>query len=287
MEVSKSPADVFNHVIDLSRWWPEEYVGDNIRLHSEFIFRSGIGHFSKNVVVDFEPGKKFAWLTTESRRDKDDFDWSGTIMMVELTPTGDHTLIVFSYDGVVLEDEQDRLQDICDYCIKDRLYNLIESFSTTIEVLNSPEDVFKCLTEVSNWWSKDFEGNSKKLNDEFIIYHPGQHYSKQKVVDFVSAKKMIWLVTESTLYWAQHDKQEWTNTQMVFEISTDGNKTKLQFTHLGLVPGKECFSMCEQGWSMIIKNCLFHLITYGTESPEMARLAETRDQMLAENTAPK
>ena len=26
IEVAKSPNDVFNHVINLSKWWPEEFV---------------------------------------------------------------------------------------------------------------------------------------------------------------------------------------------------------------------------------------------------------------------
>ena len=41
IEVAKSPDDVFNHVINLSKWWPEEFEGENIKLNTEFIFRTG------------------------------------------------------------------------------------------------------------------------------------------------------------------------------------------------------------------------------------------------------
>src|SRR6516164_4962941 len=112
IEVSKSQGDVFDHLIQLSKWWPEEYVGEKIRLNTEFILKTGDGHFSKNKVIDFEPGKKLAWLATESFRKTDDFDWSGTKMIVELSPEGDNnTLIAFTYDGVVRENEQDRLAE--------------------------------------------------------------------------------------------------------------------------------------------------------------------------------
>jgi hypothetical protein len=284
IEVLKSPSDVFNHLTELSIWWPEEYVGEKIRLNAVFIFKIGDGHFSKNRVIDFEPNKKLAWVATESFRKTDDFDWSGTKMIFELSPKGDNTVITFTYDGVVLENEQDRLAEICDFCIKDRLYNYIESFSTTIEVEKSPQEVFNCITDVANWWSKDFEGSSKNVNDEFIIHHPGQHYSKQRLVEVIPNKKMVWLVTESTLYWIQNDKQEWTNTKMIFEIRTAGNKTILHFTHEGLVPVKEGYVMCGKGWGMIIKNWLSHFIIYGTQSSEMAKVAEIRNQMLAENS---
>jgi len=54
------------------------------------------------------------------------------------------------------------------------------SFTATFEVSKSPQIVFKSIThDVSKWWGgKDLLGNSTKLNDEFIINHPGAHYSK-------------------------------------------------------------------------------------------------------------
>jgi hypothetical protein len=283
IEVSKSQPEVFNHVTDLSKWWPEEFVGEEIKLNTDFIFKTGDGHFSKNKVIEFETNKKLAWITTESWRKSDNFDWTGTKMIVEIAHEGDNTVIVFTYDGVVLENEQKRLAEICNFCIKNKLYNFIESFSTTIEVGKSPQEVFKCLTEVANWWSKDFEGSSKLLNDEFIIHHPHQHYSKQKLVEVIPDKRIVWLVAESTLYWLKTDKHEWTNTKMIFEISTVNGKTIVHFSHEGLTPEKECYVMCEKGWNMIIRDWLFHFITSGTLSPEMSKAAEIRNQNLAEN----
>lgn len=137
------------------------------------------------------------------------------------------------------------------------------SYTTMIEVATSPQDVFDDISQVSKWWSKDFEGNSAKLNDEFVICHPGRHYSKQKLVELIPGKKLVWLVTESKLDWLGRDKHEWTNTKMVFEITTKGDQTLLQFTHEGLVPEKECYSRCEQGWDMVIRERLFNFITSG------------------------
>ena len=136
-----------------------------------------------------------------------------------------------------------------------------KNYTATIEVAKSPQDVFDCIKEVSKWWSKDFEGNSTKLNDEFVIHHPDRHYSKQKLIEVIPDKKVVWLVTESKLNWLEKNKYEWTNTKMIFEITTKGDKTLLHFTHEGLVPGKECYARCEQGWNMVIKERLFNFIT--------------------------
>jgi hypothetical protein len=139
----------------------------------------------------------------------------------------------------------------------------MKSFSTRIEVTASPEDVFDHINDVSKWWSKDFEGSSTKLNDEFVICHPGQHFSKQKLVEFIPAKKVVWLVTGSELNWLEKDRAEWTGTRMIFELTPEGYKTLLHFTHEGLVPGKECYDRCMLGWDMVIKDWLFGFITSG------------------------
>ncbi|MBS1933661.1 MAG: SRPBCC domain-containing protein [Bacteroidetes bacterium] len=138
-----------------------------------------------------------------------------------------------------------------------------KNFTARSEVAKSPQHVFNCIKEVSKWWSKDFEGRSARLNDEFVIHHPGAHFSKQKIVEIIPNKKIVWLVTDSNLTWLQKAKHEWTNTKMIFEITATGNKSLLHFTHEGLVPEKECYIRCEQGWNMVIKERLFGFITTG------------------------
>ena len=139
-----------------------------------------------------------------------------------------------------------------------------KDFTATINLKKSDRDVFKAITDdVAKWWGgKDLKGSSTKLNDEFVIHHPGAHYSKQRVVEIIPDKKVVWLVTESALDWLQKDKHEWTNTKMIFDIAAEGDKTFLHFTHAGLVPEKECYERCAHGWSMVIKEWLFAFITY-------------------------
>jgi len=138
-----------------------------------------------------------------------------------------------------------------------------KNFTATIEVAKSPQDVFDCIKEVAKWWSKDYEGSSTKLNDEFVICHPGAHYSKQRLFEVIPGEKVVWLVIASHLDWIKKNKGEWTNTKMIFEITTNGDKTLLHFTHEGLVPEKECYAMCERGWNMVINDWLFNFITDG------------------------
>lgn len=120
-----------------------------------------------------------------------------------------------------------------------------KDYTVTIEVAQTPAEVFNCINDVSKRWTKDVanltDGKSANLNDEFSITHPGMHYSKQKVVEFIPNKKVVWLVTESKLDWLEKDKAEWTGTKMIFELTFNGYKTIIHFTHEGLVPEKECY----------------------------------------------
>jgi hypothetical protein len=67
-----------------------------------------------------------------------------------------------------------------------------KNYKATIAVPKPSHDVFNAITEVTNWWNvEDFEGKSSKLNDEFIIHHPGQQYSKQRLIEFLPDKKVV------------------------------------------------------------------------------------------------
>ena len=129
IEVAKSTDDVFNHILhDVAKFWPEDFEGESSKLNDEFIFTSGgDSHYSKNKVVELVPNKKVVWLVTESIRKTDNFDWTGTKMIFELTPKGNHTLLEFTYDGIILEGEYDRLVQICNVVIKEMLYKFIGS----------------------------------------------------------------------------------------------------------------------------------------------------------------
>ena len=116
-------------------------------------------------------------------------------------------------------------------------------FTTTIVVDQTPEQVFNAINNPKAWWSGEIEGSSGKLNDEFTYRYKDFHLSKQKIVEMIPGKKVVWLVTESQINYAD-DKREWTDTKMIFEISEQDNKTQLRFTHVGLVPEIECFDSC-------------------------------------------
>ena len=142
-----------------------------------------------------------------------------------------------------------------------------KNFTTTLIVDQTPEEVFNVVRNVRGWWSgyysEEFEGNTEKLNDEFSFRAGGgAHYSRQKLIEVIPNKKVVWLVTDSKLDFLEK-KDEWTGTKVSFDISTKANKTQLVFTHDGLMPEIECYNSCAPAWSQYLQNKLLPLITMG------------------------
>jgi Activator of Hsp90 ATPase homolog 1-like protein len=131
-----------------------------------------------------------------------------------------------------------------------------QSYTTGVEVLFSAAVVFTHLNAVSKWWPEDFQGLSAKLNDEFTLRTGDVHYSKQQIVEFVPDKKVVWLVIDSI---RKPDNYVWTGAKMIFEITSNGDKTRLNLTYTGPVPENEIERLA-QSCDMVIKDKFYGFI---------------------------
>ncbi|WP_300600854.1 SRPBCC domain-containing protein [Niabella sp.] len=140
------------------------------------------------------------------------------------------------------------------------------NYSVSIITDQTPEVVFNAVNNVRGWWTENLEGATLQKDDAFEVRFGDVHYSRQQLTEVIPNKKVVWLVTDSRLNFAQN-QQEWNDTQIFFEISEEKGKTELRFTHKGLHPEIECYSACSNAWSDYITGSLRNLIDHGSGKP--------------------
>lgn len=141
-----------------------------------------------------------------------------------------------------------------------------QDFTTTFLLDQSPKEVFDAVNNVRGWWSESIEGSTDKLHAVFLYHYKDVHVCKLKIVQLIPDKKVVWLVLDNYFNFTK-DKTEWKGTKIIFDIAKEGGKTRLQFTHRGLVPQYECYKVCHDAWTSYIQGSLKDLITTGKGKP--------------------
>jgi hypothetical protein len=142
----------------------------------------------------------------------------------------------------------------------------MNDYTTAFTVDQTPKEAFAAINDVRGWWSGNIEGNTDKLGAEWTYRYEDVHYSKQKITELIPDKKVVWLVLDSYLNFIE-DKKEWDGSKITFEIAKKGDKTEVRFTHVGLVPERECYGACSNAWGSYISGSLRGLITKGKGQP--------------------
>jgi uncharacterized protein YndB with AHSA1/START domain len=295
--VDKTPQEAFDAINNPRGWWSQAIEGDTNRLGAEFNYHYRDVHRASFKITEFVPNQKVVWHVVNNYFNfiKDKTEWTGTDVVFEIAPKGDQTEVRFTHVGLVPAYE---CYDVCSNAwgtyITKSLRDLIttgkgqpnpieeivnqaremsnQNFTTSLIVDQSPEEVFAAVNDVRAWFASDIQGSADKVGDEFVFQYKDQHRSTQKVTELVPGQKVVWHVTDSQLNFVE-DKDEWTGTDIVFEIARQGDKTELQFTHVGLVPAFQCYSDCSEGWGFCVNQSLFNLISSGKGQPSQTQEA--------------
>ncbi len=287
--VDQSPEEAFAAINNVRGWWSEEIEGSTDRLGEVFQYHFQDVHRCTMKITELVPNKKIVWRVLDNYFSftKDKSEWKDTEISFEISKKGDKTEINFTHLGLVPEYE---CFNVCSAgwssYINGSLWNLIttgkgqpnvgqaiteseralsdQNYTTTFTVEQTPEEVFAAINNVRGWWSGEIEGKTDRLGDEFTYRYADVHRSKQKIIELIPGKKVVWHVVDASLNFTQ-DKTEWNGTDITFDIAKKGDKTEVRFTHVGLVPEFECFDSCSNAWSFYISGSLRDLITAGKE----------------------
>lgn len=141
-----------------------------------------------------------------------------------------------------------------------------QDYSTAFTVTQSPAEVFAAVTDVRGWWSGEIIGDTDRLGAEFTYRYEDLHRSTQRIDELLPDQRVVWHVLDAEISFVR-DKDEWNDTDIVFEIAARADATELRFTHRGLTPRIECYGKCAGAWGFYINESLRELIVAGAAQP--------------------
>ena len=141
-----------------------------------------------------------------------------------------------------------------------------KNYTTTITVEKNISSAFNSIKNFRAWWSEEIEGNTDQVGESFFYHYKDVHLCKIKLIDMVAGEKLVYQVIDNQFNFTK-DKTEWIDTKLIFDVSTIDGKTKIVFTHEGLVPEYECYNICNDAWTSYIHGSLKNCIETGTGKP--------------------
>jgi len=288
IQVDQSSKAVFDAINNVSGWWTDNVEGSSQKLNDEFTvsFFDGV-HVSTQKIIEVIPNKKVVWLVTKSKLNftKDPQEWTNTKVIFEISEQGNKTQLRLTHQGLVQNLE---CFGACSNAWSEYMHSLQllittgkgqptlketkttkmekQDFTKSIMVNATQQKAFDAITNFRGWWSEEIEGNTDKLNEVFFYHYKDIHLCKIKLIEMVPGKKLVYQVIDNQFNFTK-DKTEWIGTKLVFEITSEDGKTKVKFTHEGLVPEYECYEICNDAWTNYITKSLYDLINTGKGEP--------------------
>ncbi|HET9850554.1 MAG TPA: SRPBCC domain-containing protein [Candidatus Saccharimonadales bacterium] len=144
-----------------------------------------------------------------------------------------------------------------------------DSYSQIIKTSAVPSVVIDRISQVSEWWGRNFEGEATEVGNEFTVRFQNGDMYKIKVAEIVPNRKVVWNVITAHQTWVK-DPAEWVGTKIIWEVKEVPGGTEVHFTHEGLVPQLECFDQCAQGWAYLMNPSFMELLNTGKGRPQAA-----------------
>ena len=139
-------------------------------------------------------------------------------------------------------------------------------YHVSIVVPGSTQTASDSISRVSDWWTVNATGDTINEGGVFLVPF-GETFARFKIVENIPGKKIRWHILDCNLHWLKN-KKEWKDTEILWEISPIGDSTRIDMTHIGLVPEIECFEDCNKGWNHYIRVSLYKLLTEGRGEPD-------------------
>jgi len=117
-----------------------------------------------------------------------------------------------------------------------------------IGVKATPDQIFQTLTAVdklARWWTTDTRGGGARVGDTLEFWF-GEMCQKFAVSELVRDKRVVWRSPRG------QGVDEWEDTEVRFELSTDEHQTFVRFQHDGWRERTPLQGHCSMRWAVFL-----------------------------------
>lgn len=155
-----------------------------------------------------------------------------------------------------------------------------QNFHYSIVVPATAREAFEKIGRVWDWWAVNFKADDHRADEpgmpgyrKFSVYFARTTWSRMEIVEIVPDQFILWKVVDCHLPIFE-DPYLWKNHFIAWDISATGAGTRITMTHIGLIPGIECYEDCRKGWSFYVGESLYKLLTEDRGLPGSGIFAE-------------
>lgn len=144
----------------------------------------------------------------------------------------------------------------------------MHGYNKSIEIDATASAVFSAVTTgIVGWWTTG-SGDASELGKVFAVRF-GDTYNHIKVSHLDQDRQVKWDILEhyhANDALSRHD--EWTGTKILWSLTPlEGGRTRIDFTHEGLIESMECWEICEAGWDYFLLDSLKPYLETGEGQP--------------------
>ncbi|WP_298294014.1 SRPBCC domain-containing protein [uncultured Litoreibacter sp.] len=144
-------------------------------------------------------------------------------------------------------------------------------YTASILVNASPAACFKAATtQYDKWWTKP-DAPMRDVGDRSkFTFPPGKSYWTFEATLLVPNERVEMTCVDALhLHEGQpaEIEQEWLDTVVRWEFTTEGNQARVKLDHIGLKPNLLCFDICKAGWDFFFLDSLKAYLETGEGKP--------------------
>lgn len=145
------------------------------------------------------------------------------------------------------------------------------SYTKSIDVQADPSAAFKAVTHgVAGWWTRPDKPLANVGDRAKFTFPPGVSYWTFELTGMEEPGRVEWTCVDALHIHEGQPKEietEWLNTKVFWNITKNGEGSRIEMRHQGLTPELLCYEICEAGWDMFFLGSLKQYLDTGQGKP--------------------